>query len=433
MKNKRNGFTLIELLAIIVILAIIAVITVPIILNIIENSRKGAAMDSAYGYKDALSKYYLTKENEDVTLGMNFNGKYSIENGNLKRGTEEHEIKIDGNIPTGGNVMLENSRIILGCIEVEGYAVKMENGTVTSVEKGTCPPMTEEHTEIIQDEPVVIKDPDVVKTNAKYFNPNTGAYCTEEEYNANNPTPNSGAYKNSGCMKWYVFSENKDGTVNMILDHNTTVYSRWTFDGIDDEHPNVDLNSDYYDGASVGISYTNSITDGTHRKNASGPVSALKQLKADTNDWSSSLARSDSYTPTSGDYKYTISYSGYKARLITAEEIAAIVNISWNNRAYYLQSGSSSVKPTYGNNETSTYSWLFDYTWHCTDDGCVVNASDDNLTSGYWTATSADGATGDIHTISSWYVGKTGMFSALGCNNPVYNGIRPVITVTPEH
>ena len=134
MKNKRNGFTLIELLAIIVILAIIAVITVPIILNIIENSRKGAAMDSAYGYKDALSKYYLTKENEDVTLGMNFNGKYSIENGNLKRGTEEHEIKIDGNIPTGGNVMLENSRIILGCIEVEGYAVKMENGTVTSVE-----------------------------------------------------------------------------------------------------------------------------------------------------------------------------------------------------------------------------------------------------------------------------------------------------------
>ena len=38
MKNKE-GFTLIELLAIIVILAIIAVITVPIILNVIDNSR----------------------------------------------------------------------------------------------------------------------------------------------------------------------------------------------------------------------------------------------------------------------------------------------------------------------------------------------------------------------------------------------------------
>ena len=41
MKNKK-GFTLIELLAIIVILAIIAVITTPIILNIIENAKKGA-------------------------------------------------------------------------------------------------------------------------------------------------------------------------------------------------------------------------------------------------------------------------------------------------------------------------------------------------------------------------------------------------------
>ena len=60
MKNKK-GFTLIELLAIIVILAIIAVITVPIILNIIENSKMGAATDSAYGFKDAVNKSYLTK------------------------------------------------------------------------------------------------------------------------------------------------------------------------------------------------------------------------------------------------------------------------------------------------------------------------------------------------------------------------------------
>ena len=52
--KKKNGFTLIELLAIIVILAIIAVITVPIILNIIDSSKKGAKTDSFYGYKDAI-------------------------------------------------------------------------------------------------------------------------------------------------------------------------------------------------------------------------------------------------------------------------------------------------------------------------------------------------------------------------------------------
>ena len=59
--NKRNAFTLIELLAIIVILAIIAVITVPIILNIIEDSKKGSVQDSAYGYKDAVEKKLLNK------------------------------------------------------------------------------------------------------------------------------------------------------------------------------------------------------------------------------------------------------------------------------------------------------------------------------------------------------------------------------------
>ena len=65
--KKNKGFTLIELLAIIVILAIIAVITVPIILNIIENSRRGAAIDSAYGYKDSIQKYYVTKSVTDST------------------------------------------------------------------------------------------------------------------------------------------------------------------------------------------------------------------------------------------------------------------------------------------------------------------------------------------------------------------------------
>ena len=39
---KTKGFTLVELLAVIVILAIIAIIAVPIIGNVIENSRKQA-------------------------------------------------------------------------------------------------------------------------------------------------------------------------------------------------------------------------------------------------------------------------------------------------------------------------------------------------------------------------------------------------------
>lgn len=59
-KMSKKGFTLIELLAIIVILAIIAVITVPIILNIIDNAKKGAARSSVLGYADAVKLARVT-------------------------------------------------------------------------------------------------------------------------------------------------------------------------------------------------------------------------------------------------------------------------------------------------------------------------------------------------------------------------------------
>ena len=66
-------------MAIIVILAIIAVITVPIILNIIENSKKGAAQDSAYGYKDAVSKAYIQELAKPNNGSLKLNGIYVVQ------------------------------------------------------------------------------------------------------------------------------------------------------------------------------------------------------------------------------------------------------------------------------------------------------------------------------------------------------------------
>ena len=52
--KKKNGFTLIELLAVIVILAIIALIAVPIIMNVINEAKKGAAKDPEREEKGAV-------------------------------------------------------------------------------------------------------------------------------------------------------------------------------------------------------------------------------------------------------------------------------------------------------------------------------------------------------------------------------------------
>ena len=135
--KKNKGFTLIELLAIIVILAIIAVITVPIILNVIDNSKKGAAKDSAYGFKDAVNKYYVSELYNNQNLKLN--GEYTItDKGELSDGTNTYPIQVSGTTPSGGNLTYENNVLKNGCITIDEYKATIENGEVTIVEKGSC-------------------------------------------------------------------------------------------------------------------------------------------------------------------------------------------------------------------------------------------------------------------------------------------------------
>jgi len=58
--KSNKGFTLIELLAVIVVLAVIALIATPLIVNVIDDARKGAERSSAAAYIHALE--------QDVTL-----------------------------------------------------------------------------------------------------------------------------------------------------------------------------------------------------------------------------------------------------------------------------------------------------------------------------------------------------------------------------
>ena len=200
MKEKNKGFTLVELLAVIVILALIALIATPIILNVINDAKKQAAKDSAYGYMDAVEKYIVSSELEDKSIK---DGTYSVEELNKK-------ISVKGSTPDNGNIEIKNSSVKSYDIGIDGYVVS--NGEVKKVsttkkfENGT----------------------------AVYYNPVSREKC--DDYTEAKSTTET----KSGCMKWYVFNDKEgNATVNVILDHNTTARVAWNSTGNNSEMKEV--------------------------------------------------------------------------------------------------------------------------------------------------------------------------------------------------
>jgi len=438
MKNKRKkGFTLIELLAIIVILAIIAVITVPIILNVIDNAKKGSIKDSAYGYKDAINKFYVSEQLENSNLKLD--GTYTIDNGKLG----SYEISFTGTTPTSGYLTYQNNILTDGCITMDEYKVTVSDGEVTTVKKGEC---TSSVTSNFGGE-VITSIPSTGHTGVKaivYLDPtNLSTECNAELASANVNEDGSPIGIKSGCMKWYAFAED-DNTYTMILDHNTTARIYWIT-----KEDYEQTGSQTVTPADVGIEYLNGLPAGTwysYGTNNRGPITLLNQLKADTANWTvaETLTESDTYTAEwtgsnnyySGIQHYTINYDKYNARLITAEEINEITGkgtnvLVTNIQVGYLDSNCSSLgNCTVGTNK---YGWLFDYTGvgvpvgtpgapSCTSYGC--NAGN-NFETFYWTS-SPDVSTyvnalGVIYSneLHSYQVGDMSNF-----------GLRPVISVS---
>ena len=124
-KNKK-GFTLIELLAVIVILAIIALIAVPIVLNMIEDARKSAAVDSTYGYIKAV----------EYEIGLDeLKNKNRFKDG--KEDVENLDINVKGTKPTYGEIEIKNKNIIYANMCINGYMVTYENEKAKAFDRCT--------------------------------------------------------------------------------------------------------------------------------------------------------------------------------------------------------------------------------------------------------------------------------------------------------
>ncbi len=97
MKNK--GFTLIELLAVIVIMAIIMLIATPLIVNVINDAKKGAFKNAAYGLVKAGENEYMSNQLKGVTVDLVFR----YENGKIKGGKD---LSYKGKTPKGGEIVV---------------------------------------------------------------------------------------------------------------------------------------------------------------------------------------------------------------------------------------------------------------------------------------------------------------------------------------
>ena len=196
---------------------------------------------------------------------------------------------------------------------------------------------------------------------AIYYNPVSGTKCNASEAVSTTGTK-------TGCMKWYAFNDDSESsTVNMILDHNTTAGIAWN----------------------------------SNNKNVAYIDSNLKS-----------------------EVDKLVSESKWVdiPRLISAEEISKITeNTGWmnNNSWYYLDS--NNTIQTAKSKGTSRYSWLFNYTFSCTNNGCNIS---DSSNYGYWTSTPY--VTSNSYV---WRIAEIGGISVMDAQNTLI-GIRPVITIS---
>ena len=220
-----------------------------------------------------------------------------------------------------------------------------------------------------------------------YFDPVKGQRCySDEAWTLDD--------KSVTCYKWNVIkaSDASSDSVELLLDHDLPGEVAW-----------VNL-EDYKAAGGTEEEY------GGSGNNKYGPITALKHLKNATDSWNGvvTLTSADNVTRQNGSGgNYTIDYNGYKARLISGQEIAIIAGYNEWTQEYKRGIGGL---PTwvYGNiaiNEDNEISDVYEHGIYWTDSAYARDP------------------------LSAWNVHYAGYLFNFNVSNADGYGVRPVVKI----
>ena len=376
---RSKGFTLIELLAVIVILAIIALIAVPIVLGIINDSKKSSEKESLNLYTDTVEKAITKKQMNNPNFNpdkceIKDKGDLECFSGTTSLGIVEIEMK--GQVPSSGTVIIEGNNIKYENIVLneKTFYKKESNATLVS---------------------------DAAPTGVSYGDKYT--------YKVND----------SDTFNFYVLSIEGD-KVNLIMDRNicedgtvateqNTCYVKWYDDG------DANLNND---------------------KAEFGPITAMTYLYNGTKNWTNVPDMELTYTDENNsgtNYGYTGITTDNGVATITGKNGASNTTIGTTSQPLKARLPKySEVSGTDGNHCTdsdgSCPSWLVEYlndSAGATNDSYYTNNELISGIYGYWLLSSSPGLLRYARNVRN-----SGGVGNLSTSRDGYYGVRPVITVS---